>query len=84
MLEMLRFIPNREGQDLQASFSLLHDDASPATPSKAKRRTPHDQLHFQKCEQEIGKHVTSHRASLTQISGGSKPDLLYLASIRIV
>lgn len=45
-----RFIPNREGQDLQASFSLLHDDASPATPSKTKRRTPHGELHFQKSE----------------------------------
>ncbi|KAL6715689.1 substrate-specific activator of APC-dependent proteolysis [Lecanora helva] len=43
-----RFIPNREGQDLQASFSLLHDDASPATPSRAKKRTPHGELHFQK------------------------------------
>lgn len=43
-----RFIPNREGQDLQASFSLLHDDGSPATPSKAKKRTPHGELHFQK------------------------------------
>ncbi|KAJ6196594.1 WD40-repeat-containing domain protein [Bipolaris maydis] len=42
-----RFIPNRAGQDLQASFNLLHDDASPATPSKA-RRTPHNELHFQK------------------------------------
>ncbi|KAK4696709.1 cell division cycle 20-like protein 1, cofactor of APC complex, partial [Lecanoromycetidae sp. Uapishka_2] len=46
-----RFIPNREGQDLQASFSLLHDDASPATPSKAKRRTPHGELHFQRTEE---------------------------------
>lgn len=43
-----RFIPNREGQDLQASFNLLHDAASPATPSKAKKRTPHGELHFQR------------------------------------
>lgn len=43
----IRFIPNRMGQDLQASFNLLHDDASPATPSKSKR-TPHNELHFQK------------------------------------
>lgn len=50
-MSALRFIPNREGQDLQASFSLLHDDASPATPSKAKKRTPHGELHFQKSEQ---------------------------------
>ncbi|KAL1796245.1 hypothetical protein ACET3X_004785 [Alternaria dauci] len=45
-----RFIPNRAGQDLQASFNLLHDEASPATPSKA-RRTPHHELHFQKTEE---------------------------------
>ncbi|KAH8710209.1 WD40-repeat-containing domain protein [Phaeosphaeriaceae sp. PMI808] len=45
-----RFIPNRSGQDLQASYNLLHDDASPATPSKA-RRTPHNELHFQKTEE---------------------------------
>ncbi|KAG9238165.1 WD40-repeat-containing domain protein [Amylocarpus encephaloides] len=46
-----RFIPNREGQDLQASFSLLHDDGSPATPSKQKKRTPHGELHFQRTEE---------------------------------
>lgn len=45
---MSRFIPNREGQDLQASFSLLHDEGSPATPSKQKKRTPHGELHFQR------------------------------------
>lgn len=44
----VRFIPNREGQDLQASFSLLYDDASPTTPSRVKKRTPHGELHFQK------------------------------------
>jgi hypothetical protein len=48
-----RFIPNREGQDLQASFSLLHDEGSPATPSKQKKRTPHGELHFQKSKIEI-------------------------------
>lgn len=46
--DLSRFIPNREGQDLQASFSLLHDEGSPATPSKQKKRTPHGELHFQK------------------------------------
>ncbi|TKA23293.1 hypothetical protein B0A50_07350 [Salinomyces thailandicus] len=40
-----RFIPNRAGQDLQASYSLLHDDGSPATPSKTKRHA--GELHFQ-------------------------------------
>ncbi|CEJ94577.1 Putative WD domain-containing protein [[Torrubiella] hemipterigena] len=46
-----RFIPSRSGQDLQASFSLLHEDGSPATPSKQKKRTPHGELHFQKTEE---------------------------------
>ncbi|KAF2971205.1 hypothetical protein GQX73_g2346 [Xylaria multiplex] len=35
-----RFIPSRSGQDLQASFSLLHEEGSPATPSR-KKPTPH-------------------------------------------
>lgn len=43
-----RFIPNREGQDLQATYSLLHEDGCPSTPSKTKKRTPHSELHFQK------------------------------------
>ncbi|EOD52438.1 putative cell cycle regulatory protein [Neofusicoccum parvum UCRNP2] len=42
------FIPNRSGQDFPASFSLLHEDGSPATPSKSAKRTPHNELHFQK------------------------------------
>lgn len=29
-----RFIPNRSGQDLQASYSLLDDEGSPASPSR--------------------------------------------------
>lgn len=41
-----RFIPNRSGQDLPASYSLLHEDGSPA-PSKAPKNPPSD-LHFQK------------------------------------
>ncbi|KAK3114837.1 substrate-specific activator of APC-dependent proteolysis [Teratosphaeriaceae sp. CCFEE 6253] len=44
-----RFIPNRAGQDLQASYSLLHDDGSPATPSRSHKRAP-SELHFQKKE----------------------------------
>ena len=48
--DLNRFIPTRSGQDLQASFSLLHEDASPATPSKQKKRTPQGELHFQKSE----------------------------------
>lgn len=50
LTSIYRFIPNREGVDLQAAFSLLHDDASPATPSKTKKRTPHNELHFQRSE----------------------------------
>ncbi|PKS11630.1 hypothetical protein jhhlp_001781 [Lomentospora prolificans] len=46
-----RFIPTRSGQDLQASFSLLHEDGSPATPPRQKKRTPHGELHFQKTEE---------------------------------
>ncbi|KAK3070325.1 hypothetical protein LTS18_015133, partial [Coniosporium uncinatum] len=46
-----RFIPNRSGQDLQASFSLLHDDGSPATPSRSAKRTSHSELNFQKTEE---------------------------------
>ncbi|KAF7594485.1 substrate-specific activator of APC-dependent proteolysis [Aspergillus hancockii] len=46
-----RFIPNREGQDLQATYSLLHEDGCPSTPSKSKKRTPHSELHFQKTEE---------------------------------
>lgn len=46
-----RFIPSRSGQDLQASFSLLHEEGSPATPSRQKKRTPHGELHFQRTEE---------------------------------
>ncbi|KAL4926975.1 WD40 repeat domain-containing protein [Aspergillus undulatus] len=46
-----RFIPNRDSQDLPASYSLLHEDGCPATPSKTKKRTPHSELHFQKTEE---------------------------------
>ncbi|KIV90817.1 hypothetical protein PV10_05424 [Exophiala mesophila] len=46
-----RFIPNRDGQDLQASYSLLHDDGSPATPSRSKKKTPHGELHLQRTEE---------------------------------
>lgn len=48
LIVFYRFIPNREGVDLQASYSLLHADGSPSTPTKPKKRTPHGELHFQK------------------------------------
>lgn len=43
-----RFIPNRSGQDLQASYNLLHDDGSPATPSKSQKKVHSSELNFQK------------------------------------
>ena len=43
-----RFIPNRSGQDLQASYNLLHDDGSPATPSKSHKKVHSSELNFQK------------------------------------
>lgn len=44
-----RFIPNRQGQDLSASYNLLHEEGSPATPSKLSKKAPGD-IHFQKRE----------------------------------
>ncbi|KAJ6116405.1 hypothetical protein N7512_006130 [Penicillium capsulatum] len=46
-----RFIPNRDGQDLQATYNLLHEDGCPSTPSKSKKRMPNSDLHFQKTEE---------------------------------
>ncbi|KAG7118000.1 Arsenical-resistance protein Acr3 like [Verticillium longisporum] len=65
-----RFIPSRSGQDLQASFNLLHEDGSPATPSKQKKRTPHGELHFQKTEEANRTFSTLLRAELFE---GSVP-----------
>ena len=42
-----RFIPNRSGQDLQASYNLLHDDGSPATPSRGHKKVHSSELSFQ-------------------------------------
>lgn len=47
MLSDLRFIPNREGQDLHSSFNLI-DESVPDTPSKSKRRAANGELHYQK------------------------------------
>ncbi|KAF2769947.1 WD40 repeat-like protein [Teratosphaeria nubilosa] len=44
-----RFIPNRSGQDMSASYNLLHEDGSPATPSKSHKKASGD-IHFQKRE----------------------------------
>ncbi|KAH8174270.1 hypothetical protein LIA77_05689 [Sarocladium implicatum] len=63
-----RFIPSRSGQDLQASFSLLHDEGSPATASRQKKRTPHGELHFQKTEEANRTFSTLLRAELFESS----------------
>ncbi|KAG9245197.1 WD40-repeat-containing domain protein [Calycina marina] len=59
-----RFIPNREGQDLHASFNLLHDESSPATPSRQKKRAPHGELHYQRTEEANRTFSTLLRAEL--------------------
>ncbi|KAK5171773.1 substrate-specific activator of APC-dependent proteolysis [Saxophila tyrrhenica] len=43
-----RFIPNRSGQDLHASYNLLHEDGSPATPSKSHKKVHSSELNFQR------------------------------------
>lgn len=43
-----RFIPNRSGQDLQASYSLLDDEGSPASPSRAHKKVSSNELQLQK------------------------------------
>ena len=43
-----RFIPNRSGQDIQASYYLLHDDGSPATPSKSHKKIHSTELNLQR------------------------------------
>ncbi|KAH0239373.1 WD40 repeat-like protein, partial [Aureobasidium melanogenum] len=46
-----RFIPNRAGQDLHASYNLLHDQGSPATPHRAIKKPPANELHVQKTDE---------------------------------
>ena len=45
-----RFIPTREGRDYSSALHLIHDDASPATPSKSKKRAPNNDINFQRCK----------------------------------
>lgn len=46
-----RMVPNvRGGQDLKASYSLMHEAGSPATPSRSHRRQPPSELSIQKSE----------------------------------
>ncbi|CAG7921731.1 unnamed protein product [Penicillium olsonii] len=65
-----RFIPNREGQDLQATYSLLHEDGCPSTPSKAKKRGPHSELHFQKTDEA---NRTFSRVLRSELFGNTVP-----------
>ncbi|KAJ5372277.1 hypothetical protein N7517_004283 [Penicillium concentricum] len=65
-----RFIPNRDGQDLQATYSLLHEDGCPSTPSKAKKRPPHSELHFQKTEEA---NRTFSRVLRSELFGNTVP-----------
>lgn len=44
--KFLRFIPARVGQDIISAFSLMHEEGSPATPSRQKKRTPHGEIDF--------------------------------------
>lgn len=46
-----RFIPNRAGLDLHASYNLLHDQGSPATPHGAIKKPPTNELHVQKTDE---------------------------------
>ncbi|PNS13874.1 hypothetical protein CAC42_1365 [Sphaceloma murrayae] len=46
-----RFVPNRAGQDMRASYNLMNDEGSPATPSRANKRPPPSELDNQKKEE---------------------------------
>lgn len=48
LIRMDRFIPNRDGVDLQASYSLLHAEGSPSTPTKPKKKVASGELQYQK------------------------------------
>ncbi|KAJ5714873.1 uncharacterized protein N7483_012054 [Penicillium malachiteum] len=76
-----RFIPNREGQDLQATYNLLHEDGCPATPSKVKRRAPNPELHFQKNSAEEANRTFS-RVLRSELFGNTvpQPDLTSASS----
>lgn len=65
-----RFIPNRDGQDLQASYNLLHDEGSPATPSRSRRKIAHEELHYQKTEEA---NRTYSRVLRNEIMGDTVP-----------
>ncbi|KAF8422403.1 WD40-repeat-containing domain protein [Tirmania nivea] len=59
-----RFIPNRDGVDLQASYSLLHAEGSPSSPTKAKKKVQSGELQYQKAEEANRTFSTLLRAEL--------------------
>ncbi|KAF2221420.1 WD40-repeat-containing domain protein [Elsinoe ampelina] len=47
-----RFVPNRSGQDMRASYNLMNDEGSPATPSsRSHKRPPPSELDTQRKEE---------------------------------
>ncbi|KAF8471816.1 WD40-repeat-containing domain protein [Kalaharituber pfeilii] len=59
-----RFIPNRDGVDLQASYSLLHAEGSPSSPTKPKKKVASGELQYQKAEEANRTFSTLLRAEL--------------------
>ena len=73
-----RFVPNRQGQDFQASFSLLHADGSPSSPSRTKRRPANSELHFQRSEYTL---AVTHKHDRILIISSRRGQQAILASI---
>lgn len=66
-----RFIPNRAGQDLSASYSLLHEDGSPATPSRQRKKTP-GEMQFHK----VDANKTYHQVLRSEMFDDEIPQML--------
>ena len=45
---------------------MLHDDGSPSTPSRSKKRTPHGELHFQRSTKPSAAYI-KHRGTLIPV-----------------
>ncbi|KAI2643286.1 WD40-repeat-containing domain protein [Xylaria nigripes] len=58
-----RFIPTRSGQDLHSGFSLLHEEGSPATPSR-KKSTHRGELNFQQLDTADNTYLNLLRAEM--------------------
>ncbi|GAB7350259.1 hypothetical protein MBLNU459_g0906t2 [Dothideomycetes sp. NU459] len=59
-----RIYGDRSGQDLHASYSLLHEDGSPATPSRSHKKAPTSELHIQKTEEANRTYSTLLRSEM--------------------